>query len=211
MQAPADRRQLALIAAGYMLGLATHSRLAEPFLPWGVVGGLMTAFMLPTAAAVNYIVFRQVTSRNGAAIADEASAAAIREIGFRITAFEIAIHVLILANLTGVLGTASIVPARLVVVLFGLLLIGIGDLLPRTRPNLAVGIRTRLTLRNRDVWMRLHRIAGYAAVSLGAVIVLSGAFLGHPAIAQAINAGAIGAVTAVGLSYRRFSRRARAA
>jgi len=52
-------------------------------------------------------------------------------------------------------------------------MISIGNLLPRTRPNLAIGIRTEHTLSNRSFWIRIHRSAGYIVVGAGAMIVLS--------------------------------------
>jgi uncharacterized membrane protein len=53
-------------------------------------------------------------------------------------------------------------------------------LLPRIRPNLAIGIRTRLTLQDRALWMRVHRSAGYMTVACGAVIVLSAIAVPRP-------------------------------
>lgn len=206
---PADRPHLVLVAAGYVSGLLMLSQLTTPFLPlvpWGMAGGTMIALMLPTAAAVNYLVFKRVGRALPPGAEDQASAAAIRGIGFRITAFEIVLHWLILLTIAGVFGNQSIAPARLVVVFFGVLLIGIGDLLPRTRPNLAIGIRTPLMLANRQAWMQVHRIAGYAAVGFGSVIVLAGIFLGHPQIAQVINAATIVTVSVMAWSYRRFTR-----
>ena len=95
---------------------------------------------------------------------------------------------------------------RVAVILFGLLLIACGNLLPRTRPNLAFGIRTRRTLANRELWMHIHRVAGYVAVALGLVIVLAGVFLTKPAIPVLVNAaGVVGVVTLV-VSYRRHVR-----
>ena len=52
-------------------------------------------------------------------------------------------------------------------------LISVGNLLPRTRPNLAIGIRTKRTLSDRACWMRTHRDAGYLVVACGFVLVLS--------------------------------------
>jgi hypothetical protein len=208
-RSPTDRRHLVLVALGYVSGLLMLSRSAGPgvrLVPWGLVGGTMIALLLPTAAAVNYLVFRRVSGPAPNADPDLASGAAIGEIGFRITAFEIVLHWLILLNLAGAFGSGSMVPARLVVVFFGVLLIGIGDLLPRTRPNLAIGVRTPLMLKDRNIWMQMHRIAGYAAVGLGAVIVLAGIFLGHPEIAQVINAAAIVAMTLMAWAYRRLTR-----
>jgi uncharacterized membrane protein len=57
--------------------------------------------------------------------------------------------------------------------MLGVTMISIGNLLPRTRPNLAIGIRTQLTLSDRALWMRVHRWAGYIVVAGGVVVVLS--------------------------------------
>jgi hypothetical protein len=206
MTPPPDRRQLALIAAGYGL-----SAIAFPWLtpyatynPWDVAGVALIAAMLPSAALVNYLIFQRI-GRNGSTDEDVSSVLAIREIGFRLTLFGIALHVLILANLAAGFELRPIVPARLIVVLFGVLLIGIGDLLPRTRPNLAVGIRTSATLKNRDFWIRLHRVAGYAAVALGAVIVVAGAFLRNPTMPQVISIAAGTTLAIIVATYRRYS------
>jgi hypothetical protein len=195
-----DKRQRTLIAFGYMTGLV-----AIPVLEPLPVLSLMT-LMLPTAAAASYLIFERLgccPNRH----AEPAAAAAVREIGFRVSLFEIALQTLILATLAGLFVHESLVPARLAVVFFGLLLIGIGDLLPRTRPNLVVGIRTALTLENRDAWIAIHRVAGTTAVAFGTVIVLAGTFLRNPAMPQVISVAAWTAVAILCAAYRRHSRR----
>jgi uncharacterized membrane protein len=93
-----------------------------------------------------------------------------------------------------------------VVVLVGLTLIAVGNLLPRTRPNVALGIRTERTLSNRQLWILTHRVAGYVAVSVGCVTVVSGLLLDReraaalPGIAFVIGAGVLV------VCYWRFSR-----
>jgi uncharacterized membrane protein len=81
------------------------------------------------------------------------------------------IHATVLVGLAGLLWghewAVRIVPAML-----GAALVGIGNLLPRMRPNRSIGIRTSRTLSDRCVWMRTHRIAGYMVAALGAVIFL---------------------------------------
>src|SRR6266513_565511 len=47
--------------------------------------------------------------------------------------------------------TGPLVP-RLAPVLLGAALMAIGNLLPRVRPNVAIGIRTSRTLRDRGAW-----------------------------------------------------------
>jgi uncharacterized membrane protein len=51
--------------------------------------------------------------------------------------------------------------------LVGLTLIIAGNVLPRLRPNSALGIRTPWTLRDERAWSRTHRAAGYLLVFLG--------------------------------------------
>ena len=99
---------------------------------------------------------------------------------FAVGVFVIAIHLMVVAALTGARPAqkACILPGALV--LLGVVVVRIGNLLPRTRPNLAFGIRTPRTLANRGLWMQTHRMAGYVAVGLGAVLVVSAAFLSQP-------------------------------
>ena len=56
---------------------------------------------------------------------------------------------------------------------WGMALIAIGNLLPRTRPNLVIGIRTSGTLADRTLWMRTHRILGYIVVACGLAIIVA--------------------------------------
>ena len=201
-----DRRQLALIGTGYALGAIALPWLTPyaTYNPWDLVGVALIVAMLPSAALARYLSFQR-RGRNGSIDEDVSSVLSIREIGFRLTLFEIALHVLILANLAAGFELRSIVPARLVVVFLGVLLIGIGDLLPRTRPNLAVGIRTAATLANRDLWIRLHRVAAYAVVGFGAVIVMAGTFLRNPTMPQVIGIAAWTTVAIIVATYRRYS------
>jgi uncharacterized membrane protein len=55
----------------------------------------------------------------------------------------------------------------------GLLLLGVGNLLPRAKPNWFVGIRTPWTLSNDRVWEKTHRVGGYFIVAGGALTVLT--------------------------------------
>ncbi len=58
----------------------------------------------------------------------------------------------------------------------GILLIVIGNYLPKTRLNYLMGIRTPWTLSDERVWDRTHRFAGPLFV-LGGLMVLAGVFL----------------------------------
>jgi uncharacterized membrane protein len=61
----------------------------------------------------------------------------------------------------------SYVPSCLV----GVVLVVAGNVLPRLRPNNAMGIRTRWTLEDEAVWMRTHRVGGYFLLVFGATLI----------------------------------------
>lgn len=65
--------------------------------------------------------------------------------------------------------------ARVVPALIGVLLIMLGNALPRARPNWWFGIRTPWTLSSDRVWMKTHRVGGYMMVLAGLVMLLAAA------------------------------------
>jgi uncharacterized membrane protein len=58
----------------------------------------------------------------------------------------------------------------------GVLLIVIGNLLPRCRPNWFVGIRTPWTLSSDRVWEKTHRLGGRLFVAAGFLIAIAALF-----------------------------------
>lgn len=171
-----------VIFTGYVLGaFALYWGLPEQVPPsWTVpgrstfwLGAPMVAFLLPTAAAVTDVLLRGLCVRHPI---DEPSwmnvLATYDAVMLRFMVFVVGVHATVLAGLLGMLRgqewAAQIVPLML-----GFTITSIGNLLPRTRPNLAIGIRTRRTLSDRALWIRVHRSAGYIVVACGAVIVLS--------------------------------------
>jgi uncharacterized membrane protein len=155
------------------------------------------AFVLPFAAWLTYYVLRQIWKHD-----DNDT---YRSIALVVVLFIDALHLLLLVGLSGTPATRPGL-ARVTVTLFGLLLIVCGNLLPRTRPNLAFGIRTRRTLANRELWMHVHRVAGYVAVGFGLIVILAGAFLTRPAIPVLINAAGFAGVVTLVFTYRRYAR-----
>ena len=92
--------------------------------------------------------------------------------------------------------------SRLVVVCLGVTVVAIGNVLPRTRPNIVIGIRTSRTMATRDAWIRMHRAAGYVAVGIGAVVVASGVLApGQTMPGVILAAGAIG-LAALAVEHR---------
>lgn len=192
------------IGVGYLASLVMYPDLPGPLLQSSLPPALvrpLVAFALPTAATVTYLILRRLSGEPPAERVIDAESEAHRGIAVRLVVFIMALHVLVLLNLGGVQWIHTWGP-RLVVVLFGGVFIAIGNLLPRTRPNLALGIRTTRTLTNRDLWIRLHRTAGHVSVALGAVIVVSGLLLSDPALGLVVGAAALGSIATLAATYR---------
>jgi uncharacterized membrane protein len=166
----------------------------------------LMAVTLPVAATATYLILRTFWSEIGSDRDGHREAEAVhRAIAIRLVLFVMALDVLVMLNLGGVEWIRAQGP-RLVVVLFGSVFIVIGNLLPRIRPNLALGIRTSRTLSDRPFWIRLHRTCGYLSVVLGVVIVVAGLSFSGPAIGHAVGAAALGSIAALLVTYRRQRR-----
>jgi len=159
------------------------------------LGRPLIAFLLPLAAAVIYLLFEMLSPSNGGGLR------AFRRIAFLCVLFIAALHVVLLTGLVAhIRQDKSVVDVvtRVVPVLLGSALAIVGNQLPRLRPNLAIGIRTRQSLENPLVWARVNRGAGYIAVALGVSIVLCALTIPPgPAVPAAI--GICGLVALAGL------------
>ncbi|OES45103.1 SdpI family protein [Domibacillus iocasae] len=81
------------------------------------------------------------------------------------------VHLLTLAN-----GLGYTVKMDLAVsLLIGLLFVVIGNYMPRIRPSYMFGLRTPWTLADEHVWMKTHRIGGFAFI-LGGIALMASAF-----------------------------------
>lgn len=210
-----DRRHLLIIAVGYTSGLVAFPWLPGPYLdpeqslfaraviaffPRAVI-----AFLVPTAALVTCFAVDILSRRVGSGEPQAMSARAVRAIVFCTALFMVALHGLILLSLVG-FPIARFSPHRLVVVLTGLLLVGIGNVLPRLRPNLVFGIRTRRLLENRLAWERVHRVAGYFLVALGVITVGAGLTLSKSQIPLLLSAAVVVGTTVNVATYWRWTR-----
>ena len=208
LKQPIDARAIAVVAAGYLVGLAAYPRLPGPFLDERISARILVAFTLPTTALVIYILFRSLWIHDRIRSGNGAFESTYHAIVLRALLFVLALHVLVMMQLTGAMdaGGLRVSAGRAVVVLFGLVLVAIGNLLPRTRPNVAVGVRTRRTLANAQLWQQVHRAGGYATVALGIVMVVTGLVLTHETVGVVVSAAALLAAATVFVSYRRHAR-----
>jgi len=201
-----DARAIAVVAAGYLVGLVAYPGLPGPFLDQRISARILVAFTLPTTALVIYSLFRSLWIHDRIRSGNGAFESTYHAIVLRALLFVLALHVLVMMQLTGAMDGLRLPASRAVVVLFGVVLVAIGNLLPRTRPNVAVGVRTRRTLANAQLWQQVHRAGGYATVGLGIVTALTGLVLTHETVGVVVSAAALVAAATVFVSYRRHAR-----
>jgi uncharacterized membrane protein len=140
----------------------------------------MVAFLLPTATAVIDTLLRGLCLRHPIDKHSTANALSVFDaIIARVAVFVLGVHAAVLADLIGLLSGQEWTP-QIVPLMLGITLISVGNLLPQTRPNLAIGIRTQRTLSDRACWITTHRHAGYLVVACGIVVVLSALAVPRP-------------------------------
>ena len=100
---------------------------------------------------------------------------------FVIPATAFAVQTMIMLYALGILSDVPTVSVCILSVLF----IVLGNYLPKTRQNSAVGVRTKKTLSDERVWEKTHRLAGYLMTAAG-VISLVISFLGLALLAFVI-------------------------
>lgn len=204
-------RSIAVLVMGYLVGFIAYPKLPGPFLDQRPSARILVAFTLPTTALVIYTLFRSLWMHDRIRSGNGAFESTYHAIVLRALLFVLALHVLVMIELTDVSRAMDAVGLRLsagraVVVLLGVVLVAIGNLLPRTRPNVAVGVRTTRTLANTQLWQQVHRAGGYATVGLGLVIGVTGLVLTHETLGAVISAAALCAAMVVFASYRKHAR-----
>ena len=199
---------LAVLAFGFVASLLVYSHVFGPYLTWEGEprsARILTLFLLPLTACVIYFLLGSLRTPRRGSPPDQAADGAIDDIVFCILLFLISVHVIVLAVLLEVEAVQSWA-SRGVVVLVGLTLIAVGNLLPRTRPNVALGIRTSRTLVDRQLWMLTHRVGGYVAVAVGSITIVSGLFLAGPQAAALPGIAFLAGAGVLVICYWRFTR-----
>lgn len=103
----------------------------------------------------------------------------------------------ILATVLGVAMNARLVTVPLV----GLLLMIIGAVLDKVRPNWFVGIRTPWTLSSEHAWIETHRAGRWVFVGMGVLLVIAGLLQSAWLLYVAIACCALGVLGLVLYSY----------
>lgn len=191
---------VAAIAIAYLVGVAAYPRLPEPFCESGCTIRLarpLIAFALPAAMTIIVVFLGMLWRRDPIRDRDAHSEATYHAVMRTVVLFLLALHISILSALTSQLRHDVVRSvAHAVPVMFGFTLIIIGNLLPRLRPNLVMGIRTSRTLTDRTAWAHTNRVAGYATVGTG-VMFLFGGLLPSLPVMEFATVAVIAVVTTV--------------
>jgi hypothetical protein len=166
----------------------------------GFSNSLLIAFLLPTAAVIVLWLFQVVESRRPVCRREPGDGAATERILLRLIAFIGGLHGLILLQLTLTPSGGTLAP-QLPIFLVGALLVSVGNLLPTTRPNVFVGIRTRRSLHSRHFWIEIHRFGGYVSVGLGLVMIVGAVVLGFPLMMRVTGVAILAAAGMLGMRY----------
>ena len=86
---------------------------------------------------------------------------------------------------------------KLIVAIIGAGLIAAGNVLPRTKPNWIMGLRTKRTLSDPVIWARTHRRFGAMMVVAGLIVMVTAIVAVRYAFVVAIVALALAALVAV--------------
>jgi len=78
----------------------------------------------------------------------------------------------------------------------GLVVIGVGNVMPRTRPNWIAGLRTKHAMRDPDLWRTTHRRFGALLMLTGGSVVAVAIFATPYALLTGIVGGLVSAVVA---------------
>jgi uncharacterized membrane protein len=166
----ANRVRLSVIALAYAASLLVLGRLPSrmphpvPLPDWA--GRYWVALFLPTMAVCLWAIFRLLGARDPGR-RHEAAAATYEALFTAAIVFVVGLHLILLAT--------SLWPrpwlGRLLPLLLGTLMVIVGNVLPRLRPNPALGVRTPWALADEQVWARTHRAGGYLVAAWGLAMV----------------------------------------
>ena len=198
-----------LVIIAVIATLSVYSRLPE-LVPthWNVNGEvddwssrLWGAWTIPLVMAAMLLAFRAFPLIDPRRENYPKFAGAYEGILIIVLLFMLALHLSLLSTMLG----RPVAVMRLMPVGVGLLLIGIGALLPRAHANWFIGIRTPWTLSNDRVWERTHKFGGVVMIATG-VLVTASAFLA-PLWTHRVMAGAIAAMAVIVIAYSYFAWR----
>lgn len=146
----------------------THWNMAGEVDDWS--GRMSGAWMIPIVLVAMWALLRLLPAIDPRGSNYVKFGGAFEAIIVSVMLFMLGVHVIILRAGLGY----PVAAERVMPVGVGILLVVIGNLLPRARPNWFVGIRTPWTLSSDRVWEKTHRVGGRLFVIGGILIAAAG-------------------------------------
>ena len=85
----------------------------------------------------------------------------------------------------------------------GLLLVLLGNVMPKARKNTLFGLRTKWSMADDEVWRKSQRFGGFSAVALGFLLIVTGIFMDSiPHLILCMAVGTVWAGVSIWMSYR---------
>ena len=141
---------------------------------------------MPFVATLVWLLFQLGRSRAGLAVTRRLFSGTPVALGdpatidrFRATYDTIVLWVVVLVlgvhagMIAAALGREDLTPT-IVSVVMGMSLVAVGNVIPRLRPNVIAGVRTRSTLTDPELWRATHRVLGLAFIAAGAITIVVG-------------------------------------
>lgn len=160
-------------------------------------GRLEGLFSVPVLCVAVYALLRFLPRFDPARANYASFAAAYTTIRFSVLIMLALVDLVILLPLAGV----AVSQAALIRLIVGCLLMVIGGVMGKIRPNWFVGIRTPWTLSSKESWVKTHRLGGWVFLGAGWVFILSLALPPGSGFAVAFGALGVGLVWTVLYSY----------
>lgn len=88
-----------------------------------------------------------------------------------------------------------------ILALVGLLLIVLGNMMPKSRPGFFVGIRTPWTITDADNWVATHRLGGKLFMAAGVAICLAGLADMPGNVRMGVTLGSVIAASVIAIGY----------
>jgi len=175
-----DYLALALIAAGFALGVYFYGDLPDPMpthfgvdgvpdnytaLPWG-------AFILPLVSLGVWGLMRLLPAISPREFSMDRFKGAYEVVIVSVIGFLVVIQFILLRTAI----EPGFDPSLWVRLVVGAIFLVIANYITKTEPNFFFGIRTPWTLANEEVWFRTHRQAAYWFAASGIITILSAPF-----------------------------------
>lgn len=175
---PAELLQWALIAAMFVVAAASWSHVPDRMpIHWnlqgepdGYGGKFAGLLMLPIITIGIYLLLRFIPRFDPGYVNYQSFATAYTVIRVAVVAFMAAVYVI---TVLVALGQPINVTATITIAV-GALLIVLGNLMGKIRPNWFVGVRTPWTLSSKLSWTKTHRLAGWLFVLIGLLVAATG-------------------------------------